>query len=453
MLCRESARHLVADIGPGGLPRTGGTYTGDGWSGNYNDTATTEAASTDELSHSISWDRRTARSYHLPNLIADRELRDGSYGLRIIEVEIDCFVAAGNSLRLYCALTPTYETPDKGALAVSTCSAWTNPNEQFEGGTEGTVSTIPAGGGRQTIRMWLATKTPPGSPWAQWKCRNGGAIAAQQTMLYEGHLWVGWRSSNSSNAIISINAWEVPEPWAPPLSVTASRGYFYGTRFDWNTASTVGDDEFVGAIRDSFSTSGGAGPATSVGLNRSGVGGKFCGEFTKSNLSYANTVLSWVSTRDATIHVVLVPKNTPASGYVPVCEFLTTIGPPAYPAAGGFGIRSQGNQYGFWADNPSTGFLGSTLEVGKAYILTGVVDGTDIYWYVNGVYVSTTARPGVVTTFHSGPFTGFHTDVIADVPSVVGDFDLYEYVYYRHAQTLDERVFTIEYLNRRYGVF
>ena len=450
LMCRESHRHLVADVGPGKMPRNGGTYTGNGWDGGYSDGVNNASTDVDFAGTAVAWDRRTARSYHLANLIADRKLPGGGYGLRVIEVEIDCYLATANTLQLFAALTASYNTPDQGSLATSTWSDWSSAT--FTGNTDRPADTLPSG--RQTVRLWLITKTPAGASWAQWKARDSATVAAAASMVYEGHLWVGWRSSNSDNAIISINAWEVPDPWNPPLSLTAGRGYVWGTRMDWNPASVgVDGNEYVTSLMDSFSVGGGAGPAVYVELNRSGFGGTFCGQFRKTDSSYGNCVFSGPTTNKATIYAVIVPKNSPSGGYVPVAEYVDSLTPPMYPPARGFGIRSQGTEYGFWADDPTTGFVGSTLTAGKAYIVTGVMSTTTVYWYVNGVLDSSVARPAAGSRSYYGAIVGFHSDAITDAPSSVGDFDLHEFITYLHDHSVEERAFVLEYLNRRYGVF
>lgn len=460
LLCRESARHLVSDVGPGGLPRTGGTYTGDGWDAAYTDSGLTGSTSTDAISHAISWDRRTARSYHLPAMIADRELPEGGYGLRVIEVEVDCFVAAANSFRLYCALTSTYQTPDQGALALSTWSAWSTTNEQFSGANNGTPSALSATTGRQTVRMWIITNTPVGAPSAQWRCRDSGSVAAMSSLVNEGHLWVGWKSSNASNAIISINAWEVPPPFAPLIDTsyngTASGDLGFWFRADANDSWAQGD--YAGSVylwhNLAFRDNGGpsslarsAGAITEV--DQSCIGGlpaaKIVGstEYFTSSIGYGGAGDLPYVLDEFTIFVVITPRSANTTG---IRQVFSTRG-IAPSADGGGGIIASGGLWGAWAESRTTGFVGTSLSIDSPVILCARADGTDVYLDKNGLQSGTVARPAASGSTNQRLVLGdFGT-------SGDGDFDIAEMILYHRHLGRDERAFVLEYLNRRYGVF
>lgn len=462
LLCRESARHLVADVGPGRMPRDGGTYTGNGHDGGYTDGVAQTTDDIDDVIGRIAWDRRTARSYHLANLVADRELPEGGYGLRVIEVEIDCYVDSANSLELYCALTGTYNTPDQGVLACATYSAWTATGEQFRGVIDGSTSPAKIPTGRQTIRMWLITKTPAAQPHAQWRCRNTGSIASVSSLVYEGHLWVGWKSTDADNQILSINAWEVPEPFAPLIDTSVSSMLGFWLRADLcSFATNSGNPDlatYLGLIDQSNS-----GESMNPGLvkvDRSGPGGRptlqfyihqdYNGLLIEDYSSYAASAAVTVPT-ECTIFAVIRPKNTPSGGYIPVYEASYNVYPLSWPSLGGLGIRSQGSQYGAWAEDPTTGFCGSTLSVDRTYIVCAVISTTNVYWYVDGLLVSTVGRPapgGTATQWFSGCAAG-----TGGMGSYIGDFDLSEVLRYDVVLSKDERAFVLEYLNRRYGVF
>lgn len=454
LLCRESARHLVSDVGPGGLPRTGGTYTGDGWDAAYTDSGLTGSTSTDAISHAISWDRRTARSYHLPAMIADRELPEGGYGLRVIEVEVDCFVAAANSFRLYCALTSTYQTPDQGALALSTWSAWSTTNEQFSGANNGTPSALSATTGRQTVRMWIITNTPVGAPSAQWRCRDSGSVAAMSSLVNEGHLWVGWKSSNASNAIISINAWEVPPPFAPPIDTwhggSTSGELLWWLRADANDVATApGGTEVVEYFKNLASGYGGL---VYVG---SGLGGEAVTQNIvggKPGLRIDAGAARWFESPtmplvlgEFTVFAVLVLRSNNTTGYASV--FGTRVFAPT-PDGGG-GIAASGGLWGAWAEDRATGFVGTSLTVDSPVILCARANATDVFLDKNGLQVGTIARPAPSGSVAQKAIIG------SDNTYYTGDgvFDLCEVVAYNKHMSVDERAFVLEYLNRRYGVF
>lgn len=449
LLCRESHRHLVADVGPGKMPRHGSAYTGNGWDGAYTDSVNSATTDVDEVLRGIAWDRRTARSYHLPAMIADRKLPGGGWGLRIIEVELDVLVATNSTLQLFAALTPSYQTPDQGALASATWSDWTEA--RFQGNVDGTNEPDKLQSGRQTVRLWLECRVPAGAAWSQWTARESGTIAGAAAMVYEGHLWVGWRSTDADNVIVSINAWEVPEPLAPLTDVTAATEYYYGVRMDLiGDTTTTNGVEFCTSFGDSFGPGNNYNVADVI-YNRSGFGGRPCAQFRKANLSRAPGSFTFVNHQDATFYAVITPRSAPSGGYVPVFECSDLS--PTHPSTEGFGIRSQGTEWGAWADDPATGFIGSTLTVGTTYIVCAVIDGTDVYWYVNGIQQGTIARPSASTVARYGPYSGFLDDVMSDVPGAEGDFDLYEGLYYAEAHTVEQRAFVLEYLNRRYGVF
>lgn len=439
-LARESVRHLVADVGPGAL-----TYSGDGWDGGYTDTPDTAATQTDAAHTAIAWDRKTARSYHLPNLIADRPLPGGGYGVRVICVEIDCYVDSADSLRLFAALTSSYSTPDRGTIAIATWSSWTDDGEYFEGNLD-TPNALPIG--RQIARLWLIAKSPASSPWAQWRCRSSGPSAALQTLLFEGHLWVGWKNGDANNAIISISAWEQPEPYAPLVDIPSSSFTRGGTRMDLNG----GGSGYVSSIRSHVGYNN-AQTCNNTTLNRSGHNARFCGEFRKASSSYSQGSTNTSAWSEATFFAVLTPRNAPSGGYVPVWEIAQNVGSTIYPAGGGAGIRSQGTQYGVWAEDPSLGFVGSTLAVDRTYIVCGVVTTTTIYWYVNGVLTGSIARPAAGFAATTGMHIGFLPAAVADAPSSVGDFDLYEALCYHSALSESGRIYTLEYLNRHHEAF
>lgn len=453
MLCRESARHLVSDVGPGGLPRTGGTYTGDGWDAAYTDSGLTGSTSTNAISHAISWDRRTAQSYHLPAMIADRELPEGGYGLRIIEVEVDCYVAAANSFRLYCALTSTYQTPDQGALALSTWSAWSAANEQFSGANNGTPSALSAATGRQTVRMWLITNTPVGAPSAQWRCRDSGSVAAMSSLVNEGHLWVGWKSSNSGNAIISINAWEVPPPFAPPIDTwhggSVNGELLWWLRADANDIATApGETEEVEYFKNLASGYGGlvyVGSGTgALPVTQNVVGGLPGIRIDGTSLKGFNSPTMPLVLDEFTVFAVIVVREDNTTGDLAV--FSTSGIAPS--ADGGGGLIAQNGWWGAWSESRSTGFVGVGLPMDTPVILCARANATDVYLDKNGLQVGTIARPaasGSTAQRENIGYGGVHTGD--------GVFDILEVVAYNKHMTVDERAFVLEYLNRRYGVF
>lgn len=461
LMCLESHRHLVADIGPGKMPRHGSTYTGNGWDGGYTDSVTSASTDLNYANHAIAWDRRTARSYHLPAMIADRELPGGGYGLRIIEVEIDVYVAVDNTLQLFAALTPAYQTPDAGALAISTWSEWSTSTFQ------GKVNTAPDGlpAGRQTVRMWLECKTPAGPPWSQWKCRDSGLTASAANMVYEGHLWVGWRSSNANNAIISIDAWEVPAPLSPPVD-TAYNGTASGSLRFWiradtnqNTLAPISlDATLIGVWMNLAYAKNTASPfepnnisGSGSEIDASGVGGHPALKVNGNDYALCESIAGSVGLSqtlgDCTLFAVFVVRSNNSYGTRSVFNF-----PPggASPTPGGVGIVGYGGDWGFYAEDVTSGFVGTTLTLNKAYILCGVADSTDVYLYVNGIQVGTIARPA------TGPATSLYAFIGSRTyPSIDADgaFDLSEALMYDKAMTTNERAFVLEYLNRRYGVF
>jgi hypothetical protein len=83
------------------------------------------------------------------------------------------------------------------------------------------------------------------------------------SLVNEGHLWVGWKSSNSGNAIISINAWEVPPPFGPPVDTsyngTAQGALGFWFRSDANDSYAQGsyDGTLLGWLNLAFRDTGG----------------------------------------------------------------------------------------------------------------------------------------------------------------------------------------------------
>jgi hypothetical protein len=460
LMCRESHRHLVADVGPGKMPRNGSTYTGNGWDGGYTDGVNTASTDVDYAGRAIAWDRRTARSYHLANLIADRKLPGGGYGLRVIEVEIDCYLSTANTLQLFAALTASYNTPDQGSLATSTWSDWSSAT--FTGNTDGLnpPDTLPSG--RQTVRLWLITKTPAGASWAQWKARDSATVAAAASMVYEGHLWVGWRSSNSDNAIISINAWEVPPPFAPladpMLGGTANGDLFMWARSDTNDtmAQDTGSD-----IQTWFNLmySDSSGPF-SLGftnsaptLKTSGIGGLPVAEFVGDVGFQSGRIGGYGSLPETidefTIFAVVVPRSTNTTGYRAV--FSAEGIPPR--TDGGAGLMQSGGEWGAWSEDRTTGFCGTGLTLNKPYILCARADATDVFFDVNGIQSDTVARPAASGATRLTMVTGQSINSGANAYTGDGDFDLAEIIMYHRHLGVAERAFVLEYLNRRYGVF
>lgn len=456
LLCRESHRHLVADVGPGKLPRNGSTYTGNGWDGAYTDSVNSATTDVDEVLRGIAWDRRTARSYHLPALIADRKLPGGGWGLRIIEVELDVLVATSNTLQLFAALTPSYQTPDQGALASATWSDWTEA--RFQGNVDGTSEPDKLQAGRQTVRLWLECRVPAGAAWSQWTARESGTIAGAAAMVYEGHLWVGWRSTDADNVIISINAWEVPAPICP-LVDTSYNGTASGDLAFWfrsDTNDVYAQDAYVGQLFTWYNLAYGdnAGPwslsYTSGGISAlalSGVGGLPAMQL-RGDTGYNTGSIGYSLLPDTidefTIFVVVVPRSENTTGYRQVFSS-EGIAPSA---DGGGGIILSGGEWGAWAEDRSTGFCGTTLTLDKPYILCGRADATDVFFDVNGIQAATVARPAASGATDMQMLMG-----TAGSGSGDGDFDVSEIVMYHRHLSVDERAFVLEYLNRRYGIF
>jgi len=295
--------------------------------------------------------------------------------------------------------------------------------------------------------MWLITKTPAAQPHAQWRCRNSGSIASISSLVYEGHLWVGWKSTDADNQILSINAWEVPEPFSPLIDTSVSSMLSCWFRADLNTIS----QEIINGTAIDQSSQRGNMAANSGLIDRSGCGGRPFMTVYKSTASYllGGAVLAAPSV--FTVFAVITPRSDPSGGYVPVFELSDGAGSASHPSTGGGGIRSQGTQWGAWADDPALAFCGSTLTVDKTYIVCARVSATDVYWYVNGLQVATVGR--VAASGASAVFSGFNGWVSADVPGAEGDFDLAEGLIYDADLSTDERAFVLEYLNRRYGVF
>ena len=464
LMCRESHRHLVADVGPGKMPRNGSTYTGNGWDGGYSDGVNNASTDVDFAGTAVAWDRRTARSYHLANLIADRKLPGGGYGLRVIEVEIDCYLATANTLQLFAALTASYNTPDQGSLATSTWSDWSSAT--FTGKTDGLnpPDTLPSG--RQTVRLWLITKTPAGASWAQWKARDSATVAAAASMVYEGHLWVGWRSSNADNAIISINAWEVPTPWGP-LMDTTENGTANGDLFMWarsDTNDAWAQDAYIDKLYLFYNLAFGnnaASPWTlalangsSASLDPVGIGGlpslKIVGD-----VGYHTARLggygSFPDTIDEfTIFAVVVPRSTNTTGYRAV---YSSEGIAPSVADGGGGLMQSGGEWGAWCEDRSTGFCGSALTLNKTYILCARADATDVFFDVNGIQSDTVARPAASGATRMQMVLGSYPNAGFSAYTGDGDFDVAEIIMYHRHLGVAERAFVLEYLNRRYGVF
>jgi len=444
LLCRESARHLVADVGPGKLPNPNSPYTGNGKDQGYTDGGSQTVDDVDDVLFRIAWDRNTARSYHLANLIADRELPEGGYGLRVIEVEIDCYVDSANSLELFCALTGTYNTPDQGAIACATYSAWSADGEQFSGFVDGTSPPAKIPTGRQTIRMWLVAKTPAAAPWAQWRCRNSGSIASISSLVYEGHLWVGWRSSDTDNQILSINAWEVPDPFAPLIDTSVSSMLTYWNRTDTSGLFELNGTEYVETQYDNTNQYG-----YMIGngvLNRSGVGGRASARYTRASgieNAYGPFGAAVPVPAEFTLFVVVTILSDNTTGIRPVFSGTESGG-----ILQTLGIIGSGGQWGVWADDRTTGFIGTSLTSNKSYILCGRATTTDIFLDVNGIQVATAGR----IASSGATFTGFESGYNA-VRNGDGDFELSEALLYSAHLSTAERAFVLEYLNRRYGVF
>jgi len=444
-LAWQSARHLASDIGPGKLPVNGTTYTGDGWDGAYSDTPDAASTASEPIHYAIAWDYKTARSYHLPNLIADRDLPGGGIGLRIICVELDVYVDSANSLKLYAALTPSYATPDRGTLAVATYSAWSASGEHFSG-NEASPSYLPTG--RQIVRLWLIAKTPAGAPWAQWRCRGSGSIAAVQSLVLEGHLWVGWRSSDVDNEIITINAWEMPEPYRPLFDESVSSNIKQWHRADLSTITDpTATPETVYNVKNNVD--GRAAYDLENGapiLNRNGINGRPVLQFLGDAAHDMQTVFSTTAFSTVTMFVVMKVVTQNTTGITQV--YSTVAFPSSGSPDGGFGIIANGANWGFWAENRTTGFVGTTLTVDRPYILTGRGNATDVFFDVNGIEVATAGRLGsagaTALQFQVGHTATYNGD---------GRFELAEVLVYEADLSLAERTLVLEYLNRHYEVF
>jgi len=292
--------------------------------------------------------------------------------------------------------------------------------------------------------MWLITKTPAAQPHAQWRCRNSGSIASISSLVYEGHLWVGWKSTDADNQILSINAWEVPEPFAPLIDTSVSSMLTY-----WNRVDTSGLFELNGTeyVETQYDNTNQYGYMTGNGvLNRSGFGGRPSAMYRRSQLenAYGPVGTPVPVPAEFTLFVVVTILSDNTTGIRPVFSGTESGG-----ILQTLGIIGSGGQWGVWADDRATGFIGtSSLSTNKTYILCGRATTTDIYLDVNGLQVTTAGR----IASSGATFTGFESgyNVTRDGD---GDFELSEVLFYSAHLSTAERAFVLEYLNRRYGVF
>lgn len=185
-LSHESLRHWVTDAGPGTV-----TYQGRGYSG-LTDVPEPSSAFDTTDARTIAWDRRTAIRCGPFDAICDAPLsgRPG-YGPRPVALKVDANAGAGGSLVLLAALTSAAGgpvPPRSGYLAfdTKTCSA-----------------------GRAVYDMTLQVEDAPSASRRTYTpCRNTGARGTTEALVMWVYLWIGWHSTNGSDAVVGFSAWE-----------------------------------------------------------------------------------------------------------------------------------------------------------------------------------------------------------------------------------------------------
>lgn len=203
-LAAESMRPLVWDDGPGLI-----NYQGHGGDG-YGDFVEPAAYSTSpDASFAIAWDDRVSRHYGPFYAIVDHQDVGDPPMPRRIHVEVDAIGGASSSLYLIAALTIGPSSPYGGAcLAIS-------PNNSGTGAARGGGFAAAGRATNQLVLLPQATSVPARGYAVQTEvCRTPTSLAAvavgSVVQVLPLYLWVGWQSTNGSDAVVGISAYEVP---------------------------------------------------------------------------------------------------------------------------------------------------------------------------------------------------------------------------------------------------
>jgi hypothetical protein len=188
--CSEMAlRPLIFEPGPGGIK----VQNLQGYSGL---TDTTIRAITSGWAQStadwISWDRRTARVWGPFNGIADvaRTNLSGN-ALRKVTWYVDVNGGGANTLTLYLAITSTNQPPSAADIG------------DGSGGFFFVDNSVPSGRGTRVVQLTPTYVLPRRNLRSR-----PSATSTIMTSTMPFFLWLGWYSTNISDAIIGISAWE-----------------------------------------------------------------------------------------------------------------------------------------------------------------------------------------------------------------------------------------------------
>lgn len=192
-LTAENYRHLVWQVLPGGMPKN--TSYAAGFAGLIDVTTPPTGVTTDPV-FQIPWGDASAMRFGPFFGVCDNETT-GGWALRKVQCEMEINSIGTGHLVTYMAMTLRPDPPTSGYVD-GTFFRYTN------GG---------AGGYERWVKQMQPTQphTPYTGPPRQ--CRPATTTvpsAARMVSCVEFYLWFGWFSSDTSNSIGSVSAFEVP---------------------------------------------------------------------------------------------------------------------------------------------------------------------------------------------------------------------------------------------------
>jgi hypothetical protein len=197
------------------------------------------------------------------------------------------------------------------------------------------------------------------------------------SLVNEGHLWVGWKSSNSGNAIISINAWEVPPPFAPPIDTwhggSVNGELLWWLRADANDIATApGGTEQVEYFKNLASGYGGLVTVGRIGdplpVVQNVVGGLPGIRIDATNSKGFNSATMPLVLDEFTVFAVIVVREDNTTGDLAV---FSTEAVGGVLDAGGGGVLHQPQEHAVGLDVEPGGEVTDAHGAGHGYGLPG----------------------------------------------------------------------------------
>lgn len=192
-LHRESARHLVSDIGPGAL-----SYDKDfGWT-TFSDEVIPNASERTGSHQHIAWNRGMARRYGPLLVLADRIDSSGEPRARKVRCCVRAYSDGVTVMPIYVAATATDAPPSDAYLAFATCTVTSATAADYGKGTS-------MSGDDLDLDFALVGVRPTARACGPTTDAGAGVVDVAQVWL-----WLGWAPPASATlGILAFSAWEL----------------------------------------------------------------------------------------------------------------------------------------------------------------------------------------------------------------------------------------------------